>query len=116
MPDVSVETVRVAAPAAFRAADPREVSPSANVTVPVAEAGETVAVRVTACPRVDETGLTERAVVEFWRSATMRHAKVAGIREVGMTPPGKGAPAASGSISIPAKALKSPARSAEVGT
>jgi hypothetical protein len=33
--------------------DPRKVPPSKNCTVPVAAAGDTVAVKVTACPYVD---------------------------------------------------------------
>ena len=55
---VSVELVIVACPALFSTAEPTTVVPSWKVTVPAgtAIAEPTVAVKVTACPRVD--GLT----------------------------------------------------------
>ena len=46
LPDVSVEVANVAIPL-FRYAVPRVVEPSWNVTLPVAVAGLTVAVKVT---------------------------------------------------------------------
>ena len=42
---------------------PREVDPSLNVTMPVAAKGETVAVKVTDCPKVDGLRLDASAVV-----------------------------------------------------
>lgn len=62
LPTASVEVVKVAVPA-FRAAVPRSVEPSWKVTLPVAEEGLTVAVRVTVWPKVEAAGVTERVVV-----------------------------------------------------
>jgi hypothetical protein len=115
LPETSVVVLRVAVPP-VRGAVPRVDRPSRNVTVPVAEAGVTTAVRVTDCPGVDDAGVTESVVEELWSKPTIRQARVPGIRDAGMTPPGNNEPLACGSISSPAKALKSPVRSAAVGT
>jgi hypothetical protein len=62
LPAASDEVVTVAVPP-LRVTLPRVVEPSWKVTVPVAEAGLTVAVRVTGCPKVEDIGITEREVV-----------------------------------------------------
>ena len=48
---------------ALTAADPNTVAPFRNCTVPVAAAGVTVAVNVTACPNVDDAGFAVSTVV-----------------------------------------------------
>ena len=62
-PTGKVEVVKVAKPPLMvTGAEPATgVVPSRNVTVPVAEGGVTLAVRVTACPAVE--GLAEDATV-----------------------------------------------------
>ena len=45
-------------------ADPREVLPLKNCTVPVAPAGVTVAVKVTDWPQLEGAGLAESVVVD----------------------------------------------------
>ena len=51
-PAARVETFSEALPLAMVAA-PRDVVPSRNRTVPVAETGDTAAVNVTGCPKLD---------------------------------------------------------------
>jgi hypothetical protein len=62
LPAGNVEVANVAIPP-FRGAVPRVVEPSWKVTLPVAEAGLTVAVMVTAWPKGEGAGVTERVVV-----------------------------------------------------
>jgi putative methionine-R-sulfoxide reductase with GAF domain len=59
-PDAKVESASAADPLATGAV-PRDAAPSRNCTVPVAAAGDTVAVNVTDCPAVD--GFTEEVSV-----------------------------------------------------
>jgi len=62
VPTESAAVVSVAVPP-LTAAVPSELAPSKNCTVPVAAAGETVAVNVTACPDVDGFADDASAVV-----------------------------------------------------
>jgi hypothetical protein len=62
LPAASDEVVKVAVPP-LKVTLPSVVEPSWKVTVPVAEAGLTVEVRVTGCPKVEDVGVTEREVV-----------------------------------------------------
>jgi len=61
-PTARVDVVRDALPA-LTAFVPSDVAPSKNWTVPVAADGETVAVNVTLCPKVEEPTLDESIVV-----------------------------------------------------
>jgi hypothetical protein len=67
LPDARVEVVKVAIPP-LRAIVPRAVEPSWNVTLPVAEAGLTVAVSVTGWPNGAGEGDTESVVVVVERA------------------------------------------------
>lgn len=62
VPTANVETASPALPPA-RVAVPREVAPSKNWTFPVAVIGDTDAVNVTDCPKVDGFGLELSVVV-----------------------------------------------------
>jgi len=64
VPAVKLEVANVAVPP-LTFAVPSVAAPSRKVTVPVAPAGETVAVKVTACPKVDGLRLEATPVVVF---------------------------------------------------
>jgi len=62
VPTDSVETASVATPE-LNAGEPRIVAPSLNVTVPVADAGATVAVSVVVLPKFNVAGTAPSVVV-----------------------------------------------------
>ena len=62
LPALRLDVENVALPP-FNTPLPRVLSPSKNVTVPVAAEGATVAVKVTDCPTVDGCRLEVRVVV-----------------------------------------------------
>ena len=63
--------VRNTATPETRGAVLRAAAPSKNVMLPVTEAGDTVAVKVTFCPTVDVVGVTVRTVVVTAAEAVM---------------------------------------------
>ena len=86
MPEASAETVSDAVPP-LTAAVPIAVLPSRNCTLPVTVPGETVAVKVTACPYVEGLGeetspTAEARLVHDLGDRAGRGAGIAGIAAV----------------------------------